>query len=509
MTDDDDDDNSESRELTVLICSANIGNAEPTPSSFAEWIPNDGELAHPVLSTKYPINIANYQAANNDGGYDERLSNFIHEIEKEEINVDTTTTTAKGGERPPPPNFKGRRRFDIIVLGMQEAAFVDETPPTRGNTASASATNVTPPTVTKNDSNCDEEEELDVVSSRNKTAGLEESTQSQDNNNNNNNNNNITNEEGKNSSNRSSAVAKLNNGFLEISKKGAKKTIRSVGRLGLLVRSLGLATRSPTLYKNPVLKNTTALLRKGGIGNILDPATIGSWGYDTRKFAQLITNQCPSYVVVTTSLRGQMRLVVLAKMEISKDITNVYVEAENTGIGNVLANKGGIITTFTYQKSTRLSFMTAHLEAHEGELHYQNRNKNLVAILSGAKTDPNYIVQDASIISHHMFIFGDLNYRTNFNKKKDEEAVVVINNEETMDNDPSAADADGSSQFDKAIALVDTKDYKTLYNADELSMALKKKECLVGFTTLPCNFPPTFKVQRKEGYEYNDKRIPR
>jgi len=493
----------ESRELTVLICSANIGNAEPTPSSFAEWIPNDGELAHPVLSTEYPINIANYRAANNDGGYDERLSNFIHEIEKE-INVDTTTTTAKGGERPPPPpNSNGRRRrFDIIVLGMQEAAFVDETPPTtRGNTAAASATTTNV-----------EEQELDVVLSRNKTAGLEESTQSRDENNNNNNNNN--NEEGKNSSNRGSAVAKLNNGFLEISKKGAKNTIRSVGRVGLLVRSLGLATRSPTLYKNPVLKNTTAILRKGGIGNI-DPATIGSWGYDTRKFAQLITNRCPSYVVVTTSLRGQMRLVVLAKVEISKDVTNVYVEAENTGVGNVLANKGGIITTLTYQKTTRLSFMTAHLEAHEGELHYQNRNKNLASILSRAKTDPDYVVQDASIISHHMFIFGDLNYRTNFNllsnettkkkKKMDEEAV----NKETMDNDPSAADADGPSQFDKAIALVDTKDYKTLYNADELSMALKKKECLVGFTTLPCNFPPTFKVQRKEGYEYNDKRIPR
>lgn len=45
-------------------------------------------------------------------------------------------------------------------------------------------------------------------------------------------------------------------------------------------------------------------------------------------------------------------------------------------------------------------------------------------------------------------------------------------------------------------------------DGDELAMALKKKDCLAGFTTLPCNFPPTFKVARVEGYQYNEKRTP-
>lgn len=31
-------------DLSILICSANIGNAEPTPESFAAWIPDDGEI---------------------------------------------------------------------------------------------------------------------------------------------------------------------------------------------------------------------------------------------------------------------------------------------------------------------------------------------------------------------------------------------------------------------------------------------------------------------------------
>jgi hypothetical protein len=437
------------------------------------------------------------------------LSNFIHSLEKE---IKDTTGTR------PPLNFKGKRKFDIIVLGMQEAAFVNKTPSSsttvatsniidsttaargKNNASAATATNnVTPLSVT-NDSNSDDEEE---------------STQSQDNNNNNINEGALTNDNNSNS--RINVVTAINNGFLEISttaKNGAKNTIRTVGRVGLLIRSLGLATRCPTMYKNPVLKKSTALLRKGGIGKI-DPATIGSWGYDTRKFVQLITFRCPSYVTVSTSLRGQMRLVILAKKEISTDI------------GNVLANKGGIITTFTYRNTTRLSFMTAHLEAHEGEVHYQNRNKNLVAILGGAKTDPNYILQDASIISHHMFIFGDLNYRTNLDlivnnekkktkrTKKDVESVIVHDNkDETIidNNDDPSTTAEVkiiSSQFEKAMTLVNTKDWQTLYNADELSMALRKKDCLVGFTTLPCHFPPTFKVQRMEGYVYNDKRIPR
>ena len=522
MTDNDDkDDKDGSRELTVLICSANIGNAEPTPSSFAEWIPNDGEVANPILSTQYPINSTNYQASTNDNGYTDRVSNFIHSLEKE---IKDTTGTR------PPLNFKGKRKFDIIVLGMQEAAFVNKTPSSsttvatsniidsataaRGKNNASATNNVTPLMTVINDSNSDDEEE---------------STQSQDNNNNNIiNEGALTNENNNNNNSRINVVTALTNGFLEIrsiSTNSAKNTIRTVGRFGLLVRSLGIATRCPTLYKNPVLKKSTALLRKGGIGKI-DPATIGSWGYDTRKFVQLITYRCPSYVIVSTSLRGQMRLVILAKKEISQDITNIHVEAENTGIGNVLANKGGIITTFTYRNTTRLSFMTAHLEAHEGEVHYQNRNKNLVAILGGAKTDPNYILQDASIISHHMFIFGDLNYRTNLDlltnnekkktkkTKKDVESVIVHKKDETIidnnDNPSTTAEVNNiSTQFEKAMTLVNTKDWQTLYNADELSMALKKKDCLVGFTTLPCHFPPTFKVQRMEGYVYNDKRIPR
>jgi hypothetical protein len=200
--------------------------------------------------------------------------------------------------------------------------------------------------------------------------------------------------------------------------------------------------------------------------------------------------------------------------------------------------------------------MTCHLEAHEGLTHYTNRNKNLAEILGGAKTDPNYNMQDATIISHHMFVCGDLNYRIKFGgeeepanvgkkkgknnlrksvqkpsalklpgigqkqktQKMGKQASVSFADGDPQVSSPKLDDSAGDeevrgaangSHFVRAKALVDAEDWKTLNDGDELAMALEKKECLVGFTTLPCHFPPTFKVARCEGYEYNEKRTPR
>lgn len=252
-----------------------------------------------------------------------------------------------------------------------------------------------------------------------------------------------------------------------------------------------------------------------------------------------------------------MRLFVLAHSKHTNDISDVYVAAENTGIGSIMANKGGIIVTLTFRNTTRLSFMTCHLEAHEGMNHYIQRNKNLAQILGGAKTDPIYTMQDATIISHHMFLCGDLNYRIKFSeyermkekkmmkglsslmkKKKmwikggseskagascdeveEEEGVDESNTERGGGKVEAAAAAAAvgekkdepanGSHFDQAKALVEAEDWKALNDGDELAGALKQKECLVGFSTLPCHWPPTFKVERGEGYQYNEKRTPR
>jgi len=189
--------------------------------------------------------------------------------------------------------------------------------------------------------------------------------------------------------------------------------------------------------------------------------------------------------------------------------------------------------------------MTCHLEAHEGATHYMNRNKNLAEIFAGAKTDPNYYLHDATIISHHLFVCGDLTSRINFRDGKtkikkaksriqsklkasgvfskkhvasvtsgsfespDEDAVLDEKDEKDKEKATDSKNPANGSHFAEAMALIAAEDWKALNEGDELAMALRKKEFLAGFRTLPCNFPPTFKVARGEGYQYNKKRTPR
>ncbi|KAL7532231.1 hypothetical protein ACHAXR_004507 [Thalassiosira sp. AJA248-18] len=443
-------------ELTVLVCSANVGNAEPTPASFGEWVPDDGEIEGPLTQTKYPVDA--------DGAAWARSS------------------------------LEGAgKKFDIIVIGMQEAAFVDKTLKKKG---SASERDGGSSGGAVDDSNRDGGAAADVNSERSHPPG--------------------------------GVAEAVGNGAADSEKggkKGKNKLFRKVVKAHLVVR--GLTAGGSETYKAPTLRNRR--------GESKAKENNHSVSYDTRKFLELIQKRCPSYAMVTTKLRGEMRLIVLALKGLDKEISDVYTAGENTGIGSVLANKGGIIATFDL-RGTRLSFMTCHLEAHEGNAHYMNRNKNLAEIFAGAKTDPNYNLHDATIISHHMFVCGDLNYRIKFaetgsaKKKKSSgknalkmSGVIVkkhftstqllnSNFDETPNEEkvspPQPVNEKIAPHFTTAKALVDGEDWKALNDGDELAMALKKKECLAGFNTLPCNFPPTFKVARGEGYQYTEKRTP-
>ncbi len=95
-------------------------------------------------------------------------------------------------------------------------------------------------------------------------------------------------------------------------------------------------------FCSTILKNPAALLPKASLPSKkagLNDTLGGDSSYDTRIFLELIESRCPSYGIVTSKLRGQMRLIVLALKGLVEEISNVHVEAENTGIGNFLANK--------------------------------------------------------------------------------------------------------------------------------------------------------------------------
>jgi hypothetical protein len=189
------------------------------------------------------------------------------------------------------------------------------------------------------------------------------------------------------------------------------------------------------------------------------------------------------YSEVAEDQRGQMRLFIWASNEVAEDIADVKVSGANTGIGNVMANKGGIVMTL-YYKRTRISFLSAHLAAHEGDVYYQTRCDNIHTILRDSRTFWSSKL-DAAISSHHMFVMGDLNFRTKFDGEGKHE-----------------------EKFQRAKQLIDLKDYEALYGYDELQKGLKDGDLLAGFKTLPCLFPPTFKVQRESGIVYKDQRVP-
>ena len=78
---------------------------------------------------------------------------------------------------------------------------------------------------------------------------------------------------------------------------------------------------------------------ENGKDRVSENNAVRSGAYDTRKFLELIEGRCPSYEWVTAKLRGEMRLIILAKKELAGEISDVHIAGENTGIGGVLANK--------------------------------------------------------------------------------------------------------------------------------------------------------------------------
>lgn len=191
-----------------------------------------------------------------------------------------------------------------------------------------------------------------------------------------------------------------------------------------------------------------------------------------------------AYTMMADERRGQMRMQIWASIRVADSISGIRINGANTGIGNVLANKGGIVTSFQYKK-TRLSFLTAHLAAHEGESYFKARCENVRTILREAKTSTLNKNLDIATSSHHVFVFGDLNFRTKFGDEKQHDDNVK-----------------------RALNMIENKDFSSLYKFDELQAALAAGDLLVNFNTLPCNFPPTFKVHREPGVLYTLQRTP-
>ena len=292
----------------------------------------------------------------------------------------------------------------------------------------------------------------------------------------------------------------LNPNLVESNVRGS----RSKSKITNFYDTAKLTIRSATVSENHIARTGHEFICKAQ-----------SYGKDTRILHKLISERCPNYVFVVNYLHGAIRLMVMVKRKLVKELEDVTCKAVSTGIGSVLRNKvgflvetfalqcgkckylfndvcflsesymfvqGGIVATVKIRK-TKLAFISAHLAAHEGYKYYQNRNNDVSSILDGGKTSK----YDASLENHHCFLFGDLNYRLKY---------------PSMFSDPSLA-------VQRAVDQIKKNQWTALNDLDELQKGLKNKDMMVGFTTPLCLFPPTFKVQREAGFNYLSQRTPR
>jgi len=418
--------------ITVLICSANVGNAQPTAESLAAWIPEDGS---------------------------------IQEVSGQE----------------------GQGQFTVIVIGMQEASFEVISGTEAVNNSGTediydSGSSVASPSTSfdEEDSKRKDSKQVEMplpVQVEHIPTNVTDLVQSKS-------------MGSKNSSelNNKNIVTQIPNGWFIKGVINLGQDVANVAKAGLE----GVET-AYTLTSQQVrsVVGTQDGLKGPPIFRVLNQFEDNEcgaelYGGDTACLASLVRDRLPSYKFVVNYLRGQMRLMLLVRQLWVNDVSDVECKAENTGLGQVLANKGGIVASITL-RGTRLCFISAHLAAHEGEEYYKARNASLEKILRGAKVGPKPQYWDASIYNHHTFLCGDLNYR------------VKLDGEFN----------DHEDHVKKAFELVNKKDWMSLNKGDELAQALLNKDCLAGFQTPLCNFNPTFKLKREAGYVYNPQRTPR
>lgn len=183
------------------------------------------------------------------------------------------------------------------------------------------------------------------------------------------------------------------------------------------------------------------------------------------------------YKVVRGFSRGQMRLVVFVRVDAEKAISEVYSGTEATGVAHVIANKGGLCITLKFW-DTSLCFVSCHFAAHDG--HYLARNGNYKEIVATLRLG----VQNMDILNqfHHVFWFGDLNYRL--------------------------ASEEHQLTPELVIEQIQQKMFFDLLQYDELHREQAAERALYLFKEGDITFPPTYKMKKGTENVYDEERIP-
>ncbi|KAJ7523805.1 hypothetical protein O6H91_18G063200 [Diphasiastrum complanatum] len=247
------------------------------------------------------------------------------------------------------------------------------------------------------------------------------------------------------------------------------------------------------------------------VGNTRPPADLSSW-LPTNSFYEIVAigaqeceyqpeasfSECgkdwlhslrsqlgPRYKILKATSRGQMRLAVFVRDNEEKAICEVYKDSEATGVGHVMANKGGLCIAFKFW-DTRLCFVNSHFAAHVGQC--SARNGNYREIVGQLRVG----IPGMDILSqfHHVFWLGDLNYRLDFGG--------IEGKSTTPPKEP----------WLNVVKMIKAGNLKELLQYDELAKEIKASRVLYKFEEGEITFAPTFKMQKGSLNTYSEKRLP-
>ena len=161
------------------------------------------------------------------------------------------------------------------------------------------------------------------------------------------------------------------------------------------------------------------------------------------------------YVLLGKQQLGGVLEAVWVRRELSSRVRGLQINYSSTGIGNVLANKGGTAMRLDLFDST-FCFVCAHLNAHDENV--LRRNQDFASIVNDVRFSDNRSIWDHQFL----FWFGDLNYR------------IAL---------PRA----------RLFALIDAENWKELVGGDQLNEQRRLGAAFSEFSEGPIEWAPTYR----------------
>jgi len=174
-------------------------------------------------------------------------------------------------------------------------------------------------------------------------------------------------------------------------------------------------------------------------------------------WCDLVQASLPSLLIQCRHDMGHCQILFLTTERVSKSIHNVVASHEETGLGGLYSNKGGLALSF-WIGDNAICFVSSHLAAHQSNV--SRRNLDSAHIIEGIclTTDSQRPLTNQF---QHVIWVGDLNYR------------LDIEREECLD-------------------LIRTHSWGKLQQYDQLLKVQAEGQAFCNFSEGPLDFAPTY-----------------